>query len=298
MRGSRRALFLVLPVMIYLTAMTVFPTAYVVYLSLMDWNMHESTSKFVGLNNYIDVLSPSSPDSHSFYNSLWISLAFGGSVTLIEIVLGLGIAILLARENLIAKLTQGMLVVPLVMTPVLIDMIWKYLLNPLLGPTTYLLSLVGITGVDYLSTTPNVYFSLALVDIWQWAPLVILILLGGLLSLPREQFEAAELDGATGSQTLRYLTIPMIRPFIIIAMMFRFVDALKVLNKIYILTGGGPASATDTLSFRIFHWSLGFIGNVGYGATLSLLFFLVVMGITAALLVLFGRIILGGRRRV
>jgi len=293
----RSSSLLILPVIIYLTAMTIFPTAYLVYLSLLDWNLLGGGPRFVGLQNFIDVLSPSSPDSPAFYNSLWITLAFGGSVTLIELVLGLAIALLLARENLIAKLAQGMLVVPLVITPILLDMIWKYLYSPLLGPITYALSLFGIIGIDYLSTIPNVYISLAIVDLWQWTPLVILILLGGLLSLPRQQFEAAELDGATRSQIFRYLTIPTILPFIIIALIFRLVDALKVFNKIYILTAGGPADATDTLSYRIFHHSLGFTQEVGYGATLSLLFFVMVIVISTILVFSFSRILLGGKEK-
>jgi multiple sugar transport system permease protein len=296
MKPSRTGSLLLAPVIIYLTVMTIFPTGYLVYLSFLNWNLLGGGAQFAGLSNYAEVLSPSSVESAAFYNSLWITLTFAGSLTLIELVLGFAIAVLLARENLIAKLTQGLLVVPLVITPVLLDMIWKYLFNPLLGPITYIASLLGVVGIEYLSSTPNVYYSLAVVDIWQWTPLVILILLGGLLSLPREQFEAAELDGATRSQILRYLTIPMVFPFIIIAVMFRLVDSLKVFNKIYILTAGGPNFATDSLSYRIFYHSLGFVQNVGYGATVSVLFFIIVIGISTVLVLSFSRIILGGRR--
>ena len=297
MSGSRTSSILLMPVVLYLTVMTIFPTVYLVYLSLLKWTLLGGGPQFVGLGNFIDVLSPRSADSAAFYNSLMITLAFAFAVTFIELVLGFAIAVLLARENVIAKLTQGMLIVPLVMTPVLLDMIWKYLYDPLLGPITYILSLFGVVGIDYLSTVPNVYISLAVVDIWQWTPLVILILIGGLLSLPKEQFEAAELDGATKSQILRYLTLPMVFPFIIIALMFRLVDALKVFNKIYVLTAGGPNFATDTLSYRIFYHSLGFVQDVGYGATLSVLFFIMVVGISTVLLLSFSRIILGGGRR-
>jgi multiple sugar transport system permease protein len=288
---------LLMPVVIYLTLMTIFPTVYLAYLSLLKWNLLGGGSQFVGLSNFVDVLSPTSADSAAFYNSLTITLTFACAVTMIELVLGFAIAVLLARENIIAKLAQGMLIVPLVMTPVLLDMIWKYLYDPLLGPITYIASLLGIVGIDYLTTVPNVYISLAIVDVWQWTPLVILILLGGLLSLPKEQFEAAELDGASKSQILRYLTLPMVFPFIIIALMFRLVDALKVFNKIYILTAGGPNFATDTLSYRIFYHSLGFMQDVGYGATLSVLFFIMVVGISTVLILSFSKIILGGGRR-
>lgn len=297
MRRSTTSSILLMPVVIYLMVMTIFPTLYLVYVSLLKWNLLGGGAQFVGLSNFIDVLSPTSADSAAFYNSLTITLAYAFPVTMIELVLGFAIALLLARENVIAKLTQGMLIVPLVMTPVLLDMIWKYLYDPLLGPITYIASLLGVISINYLSTVPNVYISLAIVDIWQWTPLVILILLGGLLSLPKEQFEAAELDGASKSQILRYLTLPMVFPFIIIALIFRLVDALKVFNKIYILTAGGPNFATDTLSYRIFYHSLGFTQDVGYGATVSVLFFIIVVAISTVLLLSFSQIILGGGRR-
>lgn len=297
MKGGGGGWALLIPTTIYLLAMTVFPTIYLVYLSLLNWNLLGGPPLFVGLQNFVDVVAFNSPDSGPVYHSLGITLAFAGSVTLIELGIGFAVAILLARENPIARLVQSVIVVPLVMTPILLDMIWNYLYNPLLGPITYLASLVGVVGINYLGTTPNVYFSLVIVDIWQWTPLVILILVGGLLSLPKEQFEAAELDGATRSQILRYLTIPMIYPFMIIALVFRLIDALKVFNKIYVLTAGGPGDATDTMGYRIFYHSLGFTQDVSYGATLSLLFFIVVIVISTVLLLSFGRIILGGKEK-
>ncbi|MEM3385691.1 MAG: sugar ABC transporter permease [Nitrososphaeria archaeon] len=265
--------------------MTFFPLAYLVYLAFLKWNLFEQKGTFVGLQNFIQLLSPGS----LFYQSLSVTLLFAISATVSELLFGLGVALLLNRENIIARIIRGVLIIPLMMTPVLIDMIWKYLYNPVLGPLTYIANLLGIMQPNFLDAEPNVFFSLIAVDIWQWGPFMVLIILSGLLSLPKEQFEAAEIDGATAWAQFRYIIIPLLKPIISIAILFRFVDSMKVFNKIYILTAGGPGRATETLSYHIFYYSLGFTYDVGYGAAVSILFLIFVLIISLAFMHVFMR---------
>jgi multiple sugar transport system permease protein len=290
---------LLVPIVAYLSVTTLFPLGYLVYLSLVDWNLTEKTITYVGLQNFANILSPNSISAiSSFYPSLAFTLAFAGSATSIEFLLGLGIALLLNRDNILAKIATALLIIPLMMTPVLLDMIWKYLLNPLLGPLTYLLSIVGIASVDYLGSVPSVYFSLLIVDMWQWTPLIALILLAGLLSLPKSQYEAAILDGADELTVFRRLTLPMLARFVTVAVLFRLIDSLKTFNKIYILTSGGPGGATETVSYNIFYHSFGFTLDVGYSAAMSITFFAIVMAIVVFLVLRFQSAILGERGSV
>jgi|YelNatPaOPRAMG01_1025707.scaffolds.fasta_scaffold21089_2 multiple sugar transport system permease protein len=276
-KSSKKSnIILIIPTLIYLNIMTFFPIAYLVYLSFLKWNLFEHKGTFVGLQNFIQLLSPGS----LFYQSLSITLLFAISATFSEFLFGLGVALLLNRENIIAKIIRGILIVPLMMAPVLIDMIWKYLYNPVLGPLTYFANMMGIMQPNFLDSEPNVFFSLIAVDIWQYGPFMVLIILSGLLSLPKEQFEAAAIDGANSFTQFRYIILPLLKPILSIAILFRFVDSMKVFNKIYILTAGGPGRATETLSYHIFYYSLGFTYDVGYGAAVSILFLIVVLFMT------------------
>ncbi len=278
--ASRTGELLLLPAIFYMTATTIFPLAYMVYMSLMKWNLMSPGRTFVGLQNYVNLFAPGS----FYYYSAGLTLAFAVSATAIEFLFALGVAMLLNRESKLAVFTTQICIIPLMMTPILIDMVWKYLFNPLLGPLTYLASLVGILNPAWFDAIPNVFFSLLVVDIWQWAPFMILILLAGLISVPPEEVEAAVVDGAGAWSQFRYVILPSIRPVILVAVVFRLIDAFKVFNKIYILTAGAPGSATETLSYNIFYYSLGFGGDVGYGATASVVFLLLVMAICMSLM--------------
>jgi multiple sugar transport system permease protein len=281
--------FLLLPATFYLTAMTIFPLVYMVYLSFVDWNLTEAKITFVGLQNYVQILTPGS----FFYYSAELTLLYGAGVTTVELFFGLGVALLLNREGKLAAFTTQLTILPLMMTPILIDMVWKYIYNPLLGPFTYYASLLGIMEPNFLDAAPNVFYSLMIVDVWQWAPFMMLILLAGLLSVPREQLEAAIVDGADTWTRFRHIILPWLGPVILVAVLFRLIDSFKVFNKIYILTAGGPGRLTETLSYNIFYYSIGFTQDIGYGATASVLYMLIVMAICMSLIVVVFRRVSG-----
>ena len=278
---------LLLPTLLYMTVLTLFPLLFTVYVSLLNWNLMESKVTFVGLQNYVGILSPGS----FFYYSAGMTILYAVGATTIEFFFALGVALLLNRESKLASFVIGLTIIPLMMTPILIDMLWKYLYSPLLGPMTYFASLIGIMEPQFLDVAPNVFFSLLLVDIWQWAPFIVLVLTAGLLSVPQDQLEAAVVDGAGPWEQFRNITFPWITPVVLVAVVFRLIDALKVFNKIYILTAGGPGRLTETMSYNIFYYSIGYTQDMGYGATASVLFLLIVMAVCIPLMVVaFGRI--------
>jgi len=292
--SGRTGQVLLLPTLFYMTVMTIFPLVYTAYISLLDWNLSEAKVTFVGLQNYVGILSPGSP----FYYSAGLTILWAVSVTTVEFFFALGVALLVNRKTRLASFTTQLTILPLMMTPILIDMVWKYLYSPLLGPITYFASLLGIMEPQFLDATPNVFFSLIVVDIWQWAPFMILVLIAGLLSVPQEQLEAAIVDGAGAWKQFRHITFPWMKPVILVAVLFRLIDSLKVFNKIYILTAGGPGRLTETLSYNIFYYSIGFTQDMGYGATGSMLFLLIVMAMCVPLmLVAFQRISATGEKR-
>jgi multiple sugar transport system permease protein len=265
--------------------MTVFPTIYLIYLSLLDYNILDGPPTFIGLRNFIQILSPDSGVLHSFL----FTFGFAVTAVLIELVLGIGVALLVARKNVLAKVTTAILIITLVMPPVVSDMTWGYLYNPALGSFSYLAALAGINNLTFLEVWPNVLYSLILVDIWQWTPFVALILAAGITSLPVSPYDAAIVDGANAVNIFRYITLPLLRPVMWIVTIFRFVDALKVFNKIYLLTRGGPGDATDSVSYHIYYHSIGFTGDIGLGASISLVFLISVLTVSVIMLMAYQR---------
>jgi len=281
----RHSTLLVVPTLGFLTAMTVFPTIYLIYLSLLDYNILDGPPTFIGLRNFIQILSPDSGVLHSFL----FTFGFAVTAVLIELVLGIGVALLVARKNVLAKVTTAILIITLVMPPVVSDMTWGYLYNPALGSFSYLAALAGINNLTFLEVWPNVLYSLILVDIWQWTPFVALILAAGITSLPVSPYDAAIVDGANAVNIFRYITLPLLRPVMWIVTIFRFVDALKVFNKIYLLTRGGPGDATDSVSYHIYYHSIGFTGDIGLGASISLVFLISVLTVSVIMLMAYQR---------
>jgi multiple sugar transport system permease protein len=266
---------LLLPVSAYLLLMTIYPTVYLIYLSLLNWTL-PGEPKFVGLANYLQVIF--APD---FHYSVLLTFGFGALTTGINLVLGLGAALLLREEQMAPKVVRMLVIIPLMMAPILVAMAWRYLYHPLLGPFNYMVSFLGIPEQDWVGSRSLVIPSLVLVQTWQYAPFMILLLLSGLSALPTDVLEAAEIDGAGRLASVRYVTVPLLRPVILIGVLFTFIDAIKVFNKIYILTGGGPGSMTDTLSWHIYFNGMGANFRIGYGATYSVLFLIMALALTA-----------------
>jgi multiple sugar transport system permease protein len=193
-----------------------------------------------------------------------------------EFLLGLGLALVAVRRLSRAEgLFRSLILLPMIVTPVVVGMMWRLLYNHELGMINYFLSLVGLPGQSWLTDLRLVMPVVILTDIWQWMPFMFLMLLAGLSSIPTEPLEAARVDGANAWQTFRHVTWPLLTPIVLVAVMIRAIDAVKVFDLVYIMTFGGPGNATETLS--LYAYRMGFIrSDIGYGAAISLVLTVVV----------------------
>lgn len=268
-----------LPAVVFIVLMMVFPVCYTLLVSLTDWNMSSGgAAKFIGLDNYLTMLR-----EPRFYNAFFLTFYFTVLAVGVETVLGVLIALILNREFRGKSLVKFFLLLPMVATPVAIGLSWTLFYEPTIGLGNYALKIMGLPALKWLASTHTVIPSLAIVDIWQWTPMITLIVLAGLACLPDEPFEAALVDGASILQIIRQVTLPLLRPTIMIALTLRSIDALKTFDIIYVMTTGGPGFASETLN--IYSYNLGF-GYFSFGAASASLIalFAVVLSFSVVLL--------------
>ncbi len=252
-----------------------YPFAIGAIYTVLNYAAVNPNPRFVGLANFESVLQDS-----KFWGSVGVTLLFAVAATALETVIGVIIALLLNRSSLIGRIFEKVLILPLMIAPVIAGVIWKLMFNPQFGILNHIFGL-GAT-FDWLSRQ-NALASVILVDIWIFTPFVAILVLAGIRSLPKEPFEASEVDGASWFYMFRRLMLPMIWPYILVAVIFRFMDNLKVFDHIYVLTSGGPGVATRTLQIGAFEDS---ITNMDYsrGSTYMLILWIIVF-ITARYLV-------------
>ncbi len=271
-----------LPAALFIILMMAFPVVYTIWVSLTDWSMTSSGSaQFVGLKNYIALFS-----DPRFFNSVKLTLYFTILAVGVETVLGVGIALILNREFKGKNLAKGLLLLPMVATPVAIGLAWTLFYEPTIGLGNYALQLLGLPASKWLASNTSVIPALAIVDIWEWTPMVTLIVLAGLAALPHDPYEAAMVDGANNWQVFRYITLPLLSPTILVAVVLRGIDAFKTFDIIYTMTAGGPGFASETLN--IYAYNLGF-GYFKFGAASSALVALLALVLGSSLLVLWMR---------
>ncbi|MEW1960112.1 sugar ABC transporter permease [Kineococcus sp. NPDC059986] len=248
---------------------------YGVYYTVLNYAATNPAPTFVGLDNYRSVLG-----DPLFWRSAGTTLLYAVAATGLETVLGVAIALLLNRSTLIGKTFERLLILPLMIAPVIAGVIWKLMFNPQFGVLNHVLGL-GST-FDWLSKD-RALASTILVDVWIYTPFVAILVLAGIRSLPKEPFEASDVDGANWFYMFRRLMLPMMWPYILVAVIFRFMDCLKVFDAVYVLTAGGPGVATTTLQIGAFEDS---ITNLNYsrGSTYMFLLWIIVF-ITARYLV-------------
>jgi len=272
--------FYIGPAFVALIVVLIYPLGYALWLSFHQWTLRTFRQgvPFVGFQNYIDLFS--NPD---FLNSLKITFTFVFCAISIEFVLGMGLALLLNHDLKGKNFYRAMILLPMMCTNVVIGLTWRLLLNYQYGLVNYYIGRVGIPPVEWLSSPQVAMASVVLVDVWNTTSFVALMLLAGLQSLPEEPFEAAKIDGASGWQTFFYLTLPLLRPFILVALLWRFIDTFRIFDVIYLLTAGGPARVTETVSIYVYRYGFQSF-NLGKAAAASftmLLIMLVIAGIMA-----------------
>ena len=231
----------VLPYLLSLPALLVcigilIPFVTAVYYSLQRYNLAFPTGRaFIWLGNYMDFLS-----DPSFWNTIEISLLYTVLTVVLELLLGLGIALLLQRPTMFNNAMSIALMLPLMIAPAIAALMWKLMTNPDFGILSYLVSLVGVHDFKWASDPHTALFTVVLVDIWVYTPFMMILLLAGLRALPKQPFEAAELDGVPQSFVFFRITLPMLTPYIITAVLFRMLDSIQQFDIIYAMTQGGP----------------------------------------------------------
>jgi multiple sugar transport system permease protein len=279
--GHRNARWLFpAPAVLIVAAIIVYPIVYTVWMSLQDWFASSLTlPKFIGLANYQKILV----GDPRFREAVVRTLYFTALVIAGETVLGVAMALLFNREFWGRGLLRTLAILPMVATPVAIGLVFVMMYHPTLGVANYLVSLTGLAPFKWTYSSGTALYALALVDIWQWTPLIMLIALAGLASLPREPYEAAHIDGATALQAFWHITLPLLRPAIVVAILFRAIDAIKTFDIIFIMTQGGPANSTETINILLFNQAFSYF-NMGYASSMAVALFAVVMGASLILI--------------
>lgn len=257
----------ILPTMLLMSLVFLVPLAFSLYLSFQGWNIDRplSGSAFVGVENYTALLT-----DDRFWWSMSLTLLYTVVTVALELILGFATALLLNIEIRFIGLFRTAMVLPMMMTPVVAALAWKLLFDPAHGVINYLLG----TNVVWLGQQGTAFAAVTLVNIWQNTPYVAILLLAGLRTLPSEPFEAAQIDGASYWQVLRFCTLPLLKPFILVALLIRTIFEFRAFDNVYIMTGGGPADGTMLLS--IFTYLTTFVSfDLGLGAATSWLMLIV-----------------------
>lgn len=267
----------VIPALVVISAVIVFPWVFTLWMSVHRWTLGQEQS-FIGFDNYIRLAS-----DLRFWESLWHTLIYTVLSVVAPLFLGTLAALVFDAQFPLRGFLRGVFVMPMMATPVAIALVWTMMFHPQLGVLNYLLSLIGIGPLEWIYNQSTVIPSLVLVETWQWTPLVMLIVLGGLAAVPREPYESAEIDGANAWQKFRYLTMPMIAPFLMIAVIIRSIDAVKSFDIIYAMTQGGPGTASETINIYLYNTAFSYY-DIGYGSAMAVVFFIIIVALSFVLL--------------
>ena len=237
------------PAIVLILALSIYPLLFSAWVSFINYDFTVPGHAFVGLKNFRQVIS----DPVARW-SLVVTLILSTASVVSEFLLGLALALAMVKPFRGRGLTMSVIIVPLFISPVIVGQAWALLLQRPFGPTNYLLGkLLGIdVTISWLTQTPWNFIALVVADAWQWTPFIFVILLAGLSSIPQHIYEAAELDGVGWLDTFVYITVPHLAPMMLLAVTFRLLDAVKLFDTIFMLTGGGPGSSTYSTSFYLY----------------------------------------------
>ncbi|MGB3417546.1 MAG: sugar ABC transporter permease [Mesorhizobium sp.] len=273
-RGA--SLPLLLPATLLVLVFLVGPFGYMAYTAMTDLSYAnpDQNGAFIGLDNFRQLVR----NDPVFWDSFWLTIRFVVASVTVEFALGFALAWLIWRFIERQRLLTTLLLVPMMLAPVAVGLIWRLLLQGDFGMVSYYLRAVGLLSQQsaVFSTPYLVMPTIIAIDVWQWTPFVTLIILAGLMSLPKAPFEAATMDGAGPWRQFVDIMLPLLRPIIALVLLLRGIDAFKEFDKVFILTGGGPGTVSELLS--IYAYRVNFKNwNLGYGATVAFMVYLVVL---------------------
>jgi multiple sugar transport system permease protein len=276
-RRRRSYLLFVAPALLVVGAVIIFPWAFTVWMSAFDWKIG-SVAHFVGFDNYTQLAT-----NKRFLESILHTFYFTLLAVIFPLILGTIAALIFHREFPLRGMLRSIFTMPMMATPVAVALVWTMMFHPQQGVLNYLLSLVGLPPSLWVYSPTWVIPSLVLVEIWHWTPLIMLIVLGGLAALPTEPYESARLDGASEWQLFRYITLPLLAPFLIVAAVIRTIDALKAFDTIYVISQGGPGTASETINLYLYLQAFAFY-NVGNASAVVVVFFVIILALALLLL--------------
>jgi multiple sugar transport system permease protein len=274
---GRRYWMFAVPAAVIVLAVILFPWMFTLFMSVHDWKVTGDTP-FVGLANYAKMLT-----DERFLYAVVRTLWFTAAAVVAPLVLGVWAAVCFASNFKLRGLARTLFVLPMMATPVAISLVWTMMFHPQLGVLNYILTSLGLPPSMWVYDTSTVIPSLVMVETWQWTPLVMLIVLGGIASLPTDPYEAAILDGASAWQMFRHITLPLVWPFIMVAAVIRLIDALKTFDTIYVITLGGPGTASETINILLYQTAFAYY-DLGYASAMVVVFFVLILLISLLLL--------------
>ena len=263
--------FFLFPGLFVLIGILIFPIIFVVRLSLSGWNSYNPGLDFIGLENYIRLFTDDPRFWESFFRLSFLSV----TTVILQYVIGFALAHMVWKDIKFKRFFRVLFLIPMMTTPVIMTVIWRTFFHESLGPVNDILSNFGFSP-KWLTDPVIAKFTVIIVEVWQWTPFMFLLLLAGLLSLPKEPFLAAAIDGASPVRKFIYVTFPLMAPISIGAIIIRLIEASKIMDTVYVLTSGGPGTSTETSSFYIFIKGLREF-QMGYAASMSFTYLIIMI---------------------
>jgi multiple sugar transport system permease protein len=260
------------PGLFVLIGILIFPIIFTIRLSLSGWNSYTPEMNFIGITNYIRLFTDDPRFWESFFRLSFLSV----TTVILQYIIGFALALIVWREIKFKRFFRVIFLIPMMTTPVIMTVIWRTFFHESLGPVNDLLGNLGVEPILWLSDPVIAKFTVIIVEVWQWTPFMFLLLLAGLLSLPKEPFLAAAIDGASPLRKFVYVTFPLMAPISIGAIIIRLIEASKIMDTVFVLTSGGPGTSTETSSFYIYIKGLREF-QMGYAATLSFTYLVIMI---------------------
>lgn len=276
-RSRWRYLLFALPAAVVVLAVIIFPWIFTIWMSLHDWHV-AGDAYFIGFDNFIRLMS-----DRRFLESMWVTFYFTALAVVLPVVLGVAAAVVFHREFPFRGLLRAIFIMPMMATPVAVALVWTMMFHPQLGVLNYLLNAIGLPSSLWVYSPSTVIPALVLVEVWHWTPLVMLLVLGGLAAIPTEPYESALIDGASQWQMFRHITLPLVLPFIMVAVVIRTIDALKAFDTIFVITQGGPGTASETINIYLYLQAFAYY-QVGHASAVVVVFFVIIVILSLLLL--------------
>ena len=270
--------FLSYPSLIILGLLTIFPIIFLFVLSFTSWSLLVPNSFQFSFVNYFDRMINDS----NFIHSLKITFYYIIVNTFFQMILGFTIAFLLFRYTKL-KFLRPIIIIPMLVPPAVVGLMWKMMFIPNLGGIDYYLGLLGIPAIDWLSNPMTALFAVTIASVWEWTPFVIIVILAGLDSLPKSPIESAVIDGANTFHIIFYIIIPLLKPIILVVILLRIIESLAILPVVFMMTGGGPALATEAINLYAYHVGLEYL-DIGYASSILVAFIFILLIFTTPII--------------